>query len=227
VIGRSKFRHYIGKNTPYILIEYDQPGKVKSENIQVQKSALQIWYFSRRFLYHFEKINPNTVYMPLVYYPIFEPKINEKDIDICLLGQKSEYRSTIVKRLSEEGMNVFLSDRCWGQDKLKILSRSKIVLNIHYYKPSGQEMIRILEGVAAGCVVVSEESDDPTNDNLLQSKYIRMVPRNIEKIVEKIKLQLIDLPPVEEIFKSEILKNYQNHMIERITKFYNFNGNHH
>jgi hypothetical protein len=165
VIGRSKFRHYIGKNTPYILIEYDQPGKVKSENIQVQKSALQIWYFSRRFLYHFEKINPNTVYMPLVYYPIFEPKINEKDIDICLLGQKSEYKSTIVKRLSEEGMNVFL-----------------IVLNIHYYKPSGQEMIRILEGVAAGCVVVSEESDDPTNDNLLQSKYIRMVPRNIQKI---------------------------------------------
>ncbi len=205
VIGRSN----PPKGQEYTLLECNQPETSSSQHKTVIAKAKRVWYFSQSGLVDLLKINPNAIYIPFIYYPSEAPPIRSKDIDVCLLGHSAPRRNVVMKRLKEEGLNVYYSSTCWGRQKADILGRTKLVLNIHFYPKSHQELMRILEGLFSGCVVVSEESLDKNNDQIFSCDYVQMLPYNIEQIVAVVKDHLSRLPPSEEISNCSLLKQYK------------------
>jgi len=60
-----------------------------------------------------------------------------KDIDVSFVGQRTEKRASVIKKLKREGINVYVRGFGWSEgrvseeEKVKIILRSKISLNIN------------------------------------------------------------------------------------------------
>lgn len=212
VIGRASVAHLLARELPYTLLECDQPGSSTPQHIDVIKKATRVWYFSKHGLEIVKRINTNTVYLPFIYYPMKTASLRPRELDVCLLGEPTGRRDVIIRRLKEEGINIFYSSSCWGNSKAEVLGKTKIVLNIHYHPKSCQEIMRILEGVSAGCLVISEQSEDKQNDEMLSCDYVKIVPYDIDTIVATIKEQLSNLPPPEMIANCDLLKGYRSRL---------------
>jgi ribosome-binding factor A len=90
------------------------------------------------------------------------PENVNKDIDVLFYGLMNERREAIVSDLRDRGLNVVVSTNLFGENRDLLISRSKVVLNVHYYEAKVLEMVRISYLLTNGCVVVSEvgvESD--------------------------------------------------------------------
>ncbi|MGH8327291.1 MAG: glycosyltransferase family 2 protein, partial [Steroidobacteraceae bacterium] len=99
----------------------------------------------------------------------------ERDIDILFLGSISERREralgSYARTMSRYRVELVLSDNSrpnWGQsgsfrsdeDKWDLLTRAKILLNIHQGEEPYFEWLRVAQAISSGAVVVSEHSID-------------------------------------------------------------------
>lgn len=66
-----------------------------------------------------------------------------KDIDVLLYGAMNERRVSLIKKLRAAGVNALGFDGVFGLHRDILIARSKIVLNVHYYIPGIQEIIRL------------------------------------------------------------------------------------
>lgn len=83
---------------------------------------------------------------------------HEKDIDVLFYGSFNDRRMKIYNELKDKGLNVVFRDDLWGLERWKLISRSKIILNIHYYPCKYFEPLRILPLVINGKFVINEDS---------------------------------------------------------------------
>jgi len=81
-----------------------------------------------------------------------------KDIDVLFYGLMNERREGIISALRERGLKVVVSTNLFGENRDVLISRSKLVLNVHYYQAKVLELVRISYLLTNGCVVVSESS---------------------------------------------------------------------
>lgn len=102
---------------------------------------------------------------------IILPFENRKNT-ILFIGSMNERRRNILKPIhtmcKSKDLTMYLSNECWDEHYINILSISKIALNIHYY--SGNtilEVHRILPYIMNKIIVISEHSNDEYYDNLL------------------------------------------------------------
>ena len=98
----------------------------------------------------------------------------ERDIDVLYLGTVDPRRSRLLTQGAEalanfevlmampphEPMTRPRPDFFMGEDKLNLLTRSTILLNLHREASRSFEWVRALEAICNGCVVVSEHSRD-------------------------------------------------------------------
>jgi hypothetical protein len=94
--------------------------------------------------------------------------------DVVYLGTSDDRRSRLLALDSDvlDEMNVLLAmpphepmtrprpDFYMGEDKLRLLAASKVLLNLHRGDSRSLEWVRVLEAMCNGCVVVSEHSPD-------------------------------------------------------------------
>ncbi len=84
------------------------------------------------------------------------PVIANKDIDVLFYGLINERREKIIEGLRDRGLKVVASTNLFGENRDALISRSKLILNVHFYKAKVLELVRISYLLTNGCVVVSE-----------------------------------------------------------------------
>lgn len=105
-----------------------------------------------------------------------------KDIDVLFYGSLNSKRLEILNQLKKV-CNLKIITNSFTNELDEYISRSKIVLNIHYYEMDVQEQVRIFYLLCNGCCVISEFN---TINNF--GNFIFNVNR--DKIVETVLSQL-------------------------------------
>jgi hypothetical protein len=120
---------------------------------------------------------------PIGYASVLEriPENHDKDIDVLFYGGVGERRGAIIDALIARGLRVIVSTNLYGDSRDNLLSRAKVVLNIHHHVAKVLEMVRISYPLINGCVVVSEPGSDP---ELAAELNGAVVFANYEDIVE-------------------------------------------
>ncbi len=86
----------------------------------------------------------------------------DKDIDVLFYGSTNERRARILTALQEKGLKVANLFGVYGEERDAMIARAKVVLNLHYYRASIFEAVRVSYLLANRVCVVSEgEPGDP------------------------------------------------------------------
>lgn len=121
-----------------------------TEWFKAMKNAKAVWGYERHDAEFVEKLGTPFHFVPFGYAPYYETmfrKYNEgkrlqQDIDVLFFGVMSERRRRILDELKQRRMNVHIASQdnpAWGEKLDELLTRSKIVLVIHYYdEPKAQ-----------------------------------------------------------------------------------------
>ena len=89
----------------------------------------------------------NTSIFEIGYHKKLEriEKQKQKNIDVLMYGSMNERRKKIVDGLKEKKLNVKVLFGIYGAQRDEYISRSKIVLNIHFYNSQLFEIVRVLK----------------------------------------------------------------------------------
>lgn len=164
---------------------------------ELQKSNI-IWEFSMRNKIKYDQINLNKIFyqpMPFYYDPVNDStySTDESNVyDVAFYGTTNERRVKILNNLSDK----FKTNVGYGKiskERDSIIKKSKIILNLHYYKDSSLESCRINEILQYDKIIISElpNSKDWFNKELYDNLVIFIDEIsddliNINKLIEKI-----------------------------------------
>ena len=125
------------------------------------KLGEKIWDYSRANIEFLESKGKSPVYVPLGYHRALEriPR-GDKDIDVLFYGSVNERRLDVLNEIAAAGKRVVRLFDAFGKERDDHISRSKIVLNLHYYEMSIFEQVRCHYLVNNRVCVVSESSDE-------------------------------------------------------------------
>lgn len=158
-----------------------------------------IWEFSIRNKIKYDQIDLKKIfYQPMPFY--YDPPVNDSTnstnesnvYDVAFYGTTNERRVKILNNLSDK----FKTNVGYGKiskERDSIIRKSKIILNLHYYKDSSLEACRINEILQYDKIIISElpHSKDWFNKELYDNLVIFIDEIsddliNINKLIEKI-----------------------------------------
>jgi hypothetical protein len=170
--------------------------------------ACEIWDYSKENI-NWLSIHKNisAKFLPLGWLPSmkFDSGQNiswsDRAIEFSFVGLMNERRRDIIKPLhtlaKSKSWNMYLSNKCWGQEFESIYSNTKFALNIHYYPgKTVLEVHRIIPLILNGIWVISEKSGDPWYDELFEELVTWAEPETFDQVLEKI--ELMDSAKVEQ-----------------------------
>jgi hypothetical protein len=150
--------------------------------VEVMKGAKQVWDYS---LKNVNKLSlggvKNVLHVPISYSDNLEvvdcTKVpdSEKDIDILFMGSINPRRKDLLERLKTiEGAKIMIADGgLWGEERIGLMKRSKIVINIHYYGANSLlEMARLSVLLANHSFIISETGGDASMDKRLDKGVV-------------------------------------------------------
>jgi hypothetical protein len=195
---------YIPLKNKYIIYQLEQVkqskwiNKLYLERIEYSLFTLDYSLYNYNF---FKKNFEEKYYKKIYYFPI--PIINEfiinKNIeinyDLLFFGTFNKRRTDICNILKDK-YNILVVNNLFGNDLYKVIMKSKIILNIHFYKNAVLETARINDVLRFNKVIISEKSCD--NDvmefynNIIYCDEINDNLSNINKLYELIDYYLID-----------------------------------
>lgn len=89
-----------------------------------------------------------------------------KDIDVLFYGSLNHKRLEILNALGKV-CNLQIVNNAFANELDDYISRSKVILNLHYYEMDVQEQVRIFYLLCNGCCVVSEFNTINNFDNFI------------------------------------------------------------
>lgn len=113
--------------------------------------SIAVWEYNPVNLKAYEHLNDN---ISIVTPGVKPQQKKHKDIDILFYGDLSPRREAAVKTIP----SMQVVRKCLGPPMREILSRTKTVVNIHYYDKSPLEIFRVNEALSHNCNVISEHS---------------------------------------------------------------------
>lgn len=165
IFGAHHARYY-GVDLPHdsIIYQMEPIGSAYfTREVVGQLNNHEIWEYSKSNALRYEEVGlrkPKIV--PLGAHPALKrfTRVPDPDIDVIHFGALSPRRQSIIMKLLEQGLHVRQVSCAYGQARDKLLARSKLVLNIHYYNTAAVfESTRVLYCAANGVPVLSESSD--------------------------------------------------------------------
>lgn len=117
-----------------------------------------VWDYSQSNIEQLASLGITSVqYVPIGYVPQLSriPKI-EEDIDVLFYGSLNERRLSILQELKTHGVKVHALFGAYGAERDRVIARSKIVLNIHFYEAKVFEIVRVSYLLANQRFVISE-----------------------------------------------------------------------
>lgn len=170
----------IRKKLEYVIIQTENlESAVFTTNLDYLNllSSSKIWewsYYNKEYLEKKYKFNIEKIYDFKFRELQNISEKNLRDIDLFFCGMENEYRKEILTKIKETyptlkcffSLNYNLTD---PEQLNKILSRSKYILNIPFYKPGVLATHRINKALCCGCKVISENSCDEKLDETYSS----------------------------------------------------------
>lgn len=173
----------------YIAIQAEQmSSKWMTESyLQKLRDSLCVWDFSPRNCRFFQEKGiacyniPTRV--PLGIFLQDEPSMKTQDIDVLFYGAKCARRECLFDDFSKNSKLkvVFRYNDLFHDEREDLISRSRVVLNIHYWPSASLETHRVEYLCSRGKCVISESSLDSELD-LKYSSCVVFAP--LDSIVE-------------------------------------------
>ena len=108
---------------------------------------------------------PRPVVVPIGYVPaLTRIAPAPEDIDVLFYGSMNERRAAVLRELERRGARVHAAFGVYGEERDRLVARSRIVLNVHYYEAKVFEIVRVSYLLANRRVVVSERGCDPAEE---------------------------------------------------------------
>lgn len=160
---------------------HDKQKYLVSDTLPMMQNALQVWDYDQNnieFLSNFPQFNIKPYLIPFGFNSNFQKvKLNQnKDVDVLFYGWALARREKIINKL--EKMCKFIhAYGIYGQKRDELISRSKIVLNIHNYENVGIfEQVRVFYLFINKSFVISENSKwSPYDDRIVTFPYDQII----------------------------------------------------
>jgi hypothetical protein len=193
VVWRAKHRS-LGflKSVPYVLYQFEQLFTDKEIMTDVPEYAIvinaanQILEYSPSNIEYLGNmgLSNKTIYLPPSFHrslELFRPSPNPQ-IDVLLVGSRSERRRRIMDQLREKQLIVVEAFGVYGDELINCMKNAKIFLNIHFADGvSALETMRISYALANRCFVISEVGDhNPYGKGVVYADYDTLVATCLE-----------------------------------------------
>lgn len=146
----------------------------------------EVWDYSDRNIHALKSFGVDNVKKCSIGYVEELTKVPEaeEDIDVLIYGSMSQRRTSIINELNRMGYNCHASFNVYGKDRDLLISRSKIVLNIHHYPTKIFEIVRVSYLLSNRKFVISEVSQEDealamVKDGIVLSEYSDIVTKCI------------------------------------------------
>jgi hypothetical protein len=161
-----------------VLISAEQPSSEFFEwNVDMAHEAGAVLDINHRAVRAYREAGIAAEHMQLGYSEAWDRRLDaaERDIDVLFIGRTTPRRERALAHyadvLERFNTHILLSDDSRpnsgegvnfvsGESKLRLLSRSKVLLNIHGEGEPYFEWLRVAEAMSCGCAVVTEHSTD-------------------------------------------------------------------
>lgn len=167
--------HCLPKN--YIVWQFEQKNSVHWTDYYVKTviaKAHAVWEYCAHNVDMYYDVNSNYDLVPALWHESLGRPAHVKDIDYVFYGSLNEKRSSVIQDLIRKKINIRVITNSHDGELADVLSRTKNVINLHYYNRALLEMPRVCESLAYGCRVISEKS---INDTILDP-FIDIVDEN-------------------------------------------------
>ena len=143
------------------------------------RSQHEVWDYSRDNADRLPALIGKEVrYVPLGFVPELAriDKAPVEDIDILFYGSYNPRRVAVLDELRSSGLNIHHAYGVYGTARDELISRAKVVVNIHFYEPGGFEAVRVCYLLANRKAVVTEINpgeflDPELSDGVLAVPY--------------------------------------------------------
>lgn len=138
----------------------DECGFFNVNTLNILKNATCVFDYSAENLQFLHKKGIAAIHLPIGFHPLLKRIVGkaEKEIDVLFYGEMNDRRQLILDILSQKKLKVMSLRTVYGVERDDYISRSKIVLNIHYYPMGIMEVARIFYLLINNIFVLSESS---------------------------------------------------------------------
>lgn len=197
ILGAHRYEIPISNKVIIVQTEQIDSKWFTSSYIKKLKESMFVWDFSPRNVIELRKrYNLPVYYLPMrIPLSVFlnDPWIVSEDIDVLFFGAFHKRRKLFEEKIrtSLKLKKVFFRyNDLFGNEREDLIKRSKIVLNIHYWKNSSLETHRIENLCSKGKCVISERSSDELLDNEYKDSIEFVNIDDINSMISKINLLL-------------------------------------
>lgn len=167
VLGANLCRDYdmyLPDNVIIVNMEqlYDQSPWINNKYLNLLKKY-EVWDYNQHNIKWLEhNLQKNIKLFQLGYGKCLEQSNHEieHDIDVLFYGALNDRRECLYNELKLKGLNVIFRDNLWDQEKEKLISRSKIILNVHYFPVTIFESVRVIPLLLNQKFVITENSSN-------------------------------------------------------------------
>ncbi len=112
---------------------------------------------------------PRPAHLPVGYVPeLSRIAPAAEDIDVLFYGSVNERRKAVLEELARRGARVQAAFGVYGEERDRLIARSRIVLNLHFYDAKVFEVVRVSYLLANRRCVVSERGCDPAEERAFE-----------------------------------------------------------
>lgn len=92
---------------------------------------------------------------------------SDPDIDVLFFGSMNSRRQKIIDEMRAAGLRVEVVFGVYGTQRDALITRAKLLLNVHFYEAKVLEIVRLSYLLANRCAVLSERGSDPMEDAMI------------------------------------------------------------
>ena len=134
----------------------------------------ETWDYSNANINYFKKQGiANIKYLSIGYHPKLTriKKSEIQDIDILFYGSSNERRLQVLNKFKSSGHNVNFIFGVYGEKRDNLISRSKIVLNLHRYDFKIFEIVRVFYLMSNSKAIVAEMTPDTDINHIYKGGF--------------------------------------------------------
>lgn len=133
--------------------------------------------------------------MPLGYVPELDRLHKSKsEYDLLFYGGRNHRRIELLKEIRDIGVNLRVLNGVYGQDRDRLIEKSKVVLNIHLYESEIFELVRVNYLMHNRVCVLAEVNTSTKIEESLKELFVSSPRESIASVA----LDLVDQPDIVE-----------------------------
>lgn len=147
-----------------------------------QVSATSVWMrpqmidtFQRHVVWDYSQSNAEAFHVlgvqvqrvvPIGYVPELTrlQRAADPDIDVLFVGSMNERRKAVIDSMQAAGLRTHAAFGVYGAARDALITRAKLMLNVHFYDAKVLEIVRLSYLLANRCAVLSEHSANREED---------------------------------------------------------------